>query len=436
MADKLALPLLLPYTPSSKPLLHDQNHHLSRTPFLTTSLSSPPPPPVEPLLHDVFLHQNPNSRQPISSQTPRNRNRTRIGKSRDPNLGRPWSYHGLSPKGQQVLRSLIEPTFDSGQLDALLSELFEPYKDKPESTSSELLAFLKGLGFHKKFDLALRAFDWFMKQKDYQSMLDNSVVAIVISMLGKEGRVSSAANLFNGLQEDGFSLDVYSYTSLISAFANSGRYREAVNVFKKMEEEGCKPTLITYNVILNVFGKMGTPWNKITSLVEKMKSDGIAPDAYTYNTLITCCKRGSLHQEAAQVFEEMKAAGFSHDKVTYNALLDVYGRSHRPKEAMKVLNEMELNGFSPSIVTYNSLISAYARDGMLDEAMELKNQMAEKGTKPDVFTYTTLLSGFERAGKVESAMNIFEEMRNAGCKPNICTFNAFIKMYGRESLLI
>ena len=301
MADKLALPLLLPSTPSSKPLFHD-HHQLSRTPFLTSQLpSQPPPSPVEPLLHDVFLHQNPNSRRPITPQTPKTRNRTRIGKSRDPNLGKPWSYHGLSPHGQQILRSLIEPTFDSGQLDPLLSQL-------SESSSSELLALLKGLGFHKRFDLALSVFDWFMKQKDYQ--LDNSVVAVVISMLGKEGRVSSAANLFNGLIENGFSLDVYSYTSLISAFANSGRYRDAVMVFKKMEEEGCKPTLITYNVVLNVFGKMGTPWSKIMSLVEKMKSYGIAPDAYTYNTLITCCKRGSLHEEAARVFQEMKMAGF------------------------------------------------------------------------------------------------------------------------------
>ncbi|KAG9157808.1 hypothetical protein Leryth_026484 [Lithospermum erythrorhizon] len=130
-----------------------------------------------------------------------------------------------------------------------------------------------------------------------------------------------------------------------------------------MEEEGCKPTLITYNVILNVYGKMGMPWNTILGVLDGMKDCGVAPDAYTYNTLISCCRRGSLYEEAKRLFEQMKLAGFAPDKVTYNALLDVYGKSRRAKEAMEVLQEMEANGFSPSI------------NGLLDEAMELKDQM-------------------------------------------------------------
>ncbi|KAF2320965.1 hypothetical protein GH714_032242 [Hevea brasiliensis] len=328
-----------------------------------------PPPPITPLLQNLLLNNQPsNSPKPINPRTPSNhspRPRTRIGKARDPNRGKPWSHHRLSPLG-----------------------------------------IIKGLGFYKKCDLAMSVFEWVRNRKDCELVLNCSVVAVIISMLGKQGKVSAAASLLNNLRIDGLDLDVYAYTSLITAYASNGRYRDAVLVFRKMEEEGCKPTLITYNVILNVYGKMGMPWSKISGLVEGMKSAGIALDDYTFNTLISCCRRGSLYEEAAQ--------------------------SRRPKEAMEVLREMESNGFSPSIVTYNSLISAYVRDCLLREAMELKAQMVEKGIEPDVFTYTTLLSGFEKAGKDESAMRVFEEMRAAGCKPNICTFNALIKMHGNR----
>ncbi|KAF5180301.1 Pentatricopeptide repeat-containing protein [Thalictrum thalictroides] len=351
-------------------------------------------------------------------------------------LGKPWATQRLSPQGQLTLHTLLNSNTEDIRIDEILHKLIQQHEFESEfdleTLSVDLLSIVKGLGFHKKCELALNIIKWIRNHKDSEFLLKGPVVAVLITSLGKENMVSDAASLLHSLHSDGFTVDVYAYTSMITAYANNGRYREAVLVFKKMEEEGCQPTLITYNVILNVYGKMGMPWNKIIAIVEGMKSQRIKPDSYTYNTLISCCKRGSLYEEAAEIFEQMKIAGFTPDKVTYNALLDVYGKSRRPKEAMEVLREMELNEFSPSIVTYNALISAYAKDGLLNEAVELKTQMVEKGIKPDVVTYTTLLSGFEKAGKDKSALSIFEEMRSIGCNPNICTYNALIKMYGNR----
>ncbi|PON31618.1 Pentatricopeptide repeat, partial [Trema orientale] len=434
MAEKVALPLLLPNPPPSKPFSPNQLH----TPAIASAA-----PPITPILQD-FLHHNsipnpnpcPPQPQKLHIQSPIPRNRTRIGRSRDANRGRPWSHHGISFQGQQFLNSLIDPEFNPSSLNQLLLQLVESHRhglgSGSETLALDVLCIVKGLGFYKKCDLALSVFEWFRNREDCESVLSGSVAAVVISMLGKQGRVSAAASLLQNLHKDGFVLDVYAYTSLITAYVSNGRFREAVMVFNKMEGEGCQPTLITYNVILNVYGKMGMPWNKIIALLDGMKRAGVASDSYTYNTLISCCRRGALYEEAVKVFEEMKLAGFTPDKVTYNALLDVYGKSRRPKEAMEVLREMEANGFSPSIVSYNSLISAYSKDGLLEEAMALKTEMVERGIKPDVFTFTTLLSGFEKAGKDELAMKVFEEMKSLGCKPNLCTFNALIKMHGNR----
>ncbi|KAL5053063.1 hypothetical protein RYX36_033745 [Vicia faba] len=101
-----------------------------------------------------------------------------------------------------------------------------------------------------------------------------------------------------------------------------------------MQRDGCTPNLITYNSMLNVYGKMGMPWSRVNALVDSMKVNGVAPDLYTYNTLITCCRRSSLYDEAVKVFDQIKMAGFFPDRVTYNALVDVFAKSRRPEEAL------------------------------------------------------------------------------------------------------
>ncbi|KAI3851468.1 hypothetical protein MKW92_040921 [Papaver armeniacum] len=418
MADKLALPLLLPGPPPTKPIFQDQCQ-----PNPTTAS------PFTPLLQEILL-QNPNSTKTPKLKNPYSdnlssppspyllRKRTRIGKSGDRNRGKPWTSEQLSVQGQKILETLLST--ENNDVNEIL-DTYHHEKDEKfhlESLSFDLFSIIKALGFHKKCELALGVFEWMRNHKDSEFLLKGSVVAVIIRILGREGMVTKAASLILSLSKEGVTIDVYAYTSMITSCSNNGRYREAVSVFKKMEEEGCQPTLITYNVILNVYGKMGVPWSKIMDVVDGMKKQGV------------CCRRGALYEEAVAVFEEMKSAGFTPDKVTYNMLIDVFGKSRRPTEAMEVLREMELNGFSPSIVMYKMLISA----------LELKSLMVEKGIQPDVFTYTTLLSGFERAGKDEYAvrftemMKVFEEIWACDCTPDIVTWNTLFAVFGQNGM--
>ncbi|KAL3614279.1 hypothetical protein CASFOL_042353 [Castilleja foliolosa] len=80
----------------------------------------------------------------------------------------------------------------------------------------DVLAIIKALGHNKKCELALSVFEWIRKRSDSDKLINGSLVAVIISMLGKDGQVSTAATLFHDLQKDGFDLDVYAYTSLIT----------------------------------------------------------------------------------------------------------------------------------------------------------------------------------------------------------------------------
>lgn len=273
MVEKVALPLLLPNPPPPSP---SPSPSSSSKPNSVGMTSIPPIPPINTLIHD--LNSNSSSRHRIS-----------LGKSLDPNRGKPWSPHRLSPTGQQILHTLSHSNSLHLDLELDLDHVLRPLllSDHPHP-ASDILGIIKALGFSNKCDLALAVFHWVRTNNSNTNLFSSSAIPVIIKILGKAGRVSSAASLLLALQNDGVHIDVYAYTCLINAYSSSGRYRDAVNLFNKMQQDGCNPTLITYNVVLNVYGKMGMPWSNVTALVEAMRSRGVAPDLYTYNTLISC----------------------------------------------------------------------------------------------------------------------------------------------------
>ncbi|KAL2465604.1 Pentatricopeptide repeat-containing protein [Abeliophyllum distichum] len=232
--------------PPSKPFFQDPHH----TP------TTPVPRPLTPLLHD-FLYQskppplllNPKISLPLSTE-----HDAVLEKHRDPNKGKLWSHHRLSPQGEFILQFLIDPQFNIEKLDEILLNLCNSCDEEMgssklsiETTCFDVLGIIKALGYYKKCDMALKVFEWVRNCPDSDKLVNGSAVAVIISMLGKEGQVSAAASFFHNLHNDGFGIDVYAYTSLITVFASNRRYREVVMVFKKMEEDGCKLTLISIN---------------------------------------------------------------------------------------------------------------------------------------------------------------------------------------------
>ncbi|XP_047177827.1 pentatricopeptide repeat-containing protein At5g02860-like [Vigna umbellata] len=259
MVEKVALPLLLPNPPppSQSPSSPSPPSSKPNSVGVMTPGPSPTPtptptsaPPMTTLIHDLN-----------TGSSSRSRHRVALGKSFDPNRGKPWSPHGLS-SSDNILRPLL---------------------DQP-NPASDILGIIKALGFNNKCELAFAVFQWVRTTHHSVPLFTTSAITVIFKILGKAGRVSSAASLLLALQNDGVHIDVYAYTCLINAYSSSGRYRDAVNLFNKMQQDGCNPTLITYNVVLNVYGKMGMPWSNVTALVDSMKSRGIAPDLYTLQT--------------------------------------------------------------------------------------------------------------------------------------------------------
>ncbi|KAF5731830.1 pentatricopeptide repeat-containing protein [Tripterygium wilfordii] len=152
MAEKLALSSSFEPTTASEVLLFQPDSPQN------TAIS--PSPPMSPRLHDLLPPQTSNSQQPIvpKSLIPPffiSRNRTRIGKARDSNRGKPWSHHRLSTQGQRILQLLVDPSFDVSELNDVLLQLFEHHREEVivkgggmDCLTADVLGIIKGLGFN------------------------------------------------------------------------------------------------------------------------------------------------------------------------------------------------------------------------------------------------------------------------------------------------
>ncbi|KAL2504021.1 Pentatricopeptide repeat-containing protein [Abeliophyllum distichum] len=95
------------------------------------------------------------------------RTRRRIGKHRNPDKGKPGSHHRLSPQGEFILQSLIDPQFNIEKLDEILLNLCNSCDEEMgslelsiETICFDVLGIIKALGYYKKCDLALKVFEW------------------------------------------------------------------------------------------------------------------------------------------------------------------------------------------------------------------------------------------------------------------------------------
>ncbi|KAK1395114.1 hypothetical protein POM88_014170 [Heracleum sosnowskyi] len=123
-----------------------------------------------------------------------------------------WAYikqHNLQdPENKKIiicdekLKKIFKGNDRVGFLEVAGSVDKEP-RFSVKSLSFDVLGVIKGLGYHKKCDLALRVFEWVRNRDDSEVLLNGSVVAVIISMLGRNGQVSTASNLFHKLCKDG-----------------------------------------------------------------------------------------------------------------------------------------------------------------------------------------------------------------------------------------
>ncbi|BFI40622.1 protein MpPPR_65 [Marchantia polymorpha subsp. ruderalis] len=276
---------------------------------------------------------------------------------------------------------------------------------------------------------ALRLFKYMQRQQWCKP--NEHVYTIMIGIMGREGMLDKASELFEEMPSNEVEWNVYSFTALINAYGRNGQHEASLHLLARMKRERVTPNLITYNTVINACAKGGLEWEGLLGLFAQMRHEGIQPDIITYNTLLSACSSRGLVEEAGMVFRTMNEAGVVPDLVTYTSLVDTYGQAGQYEGAAELLREMERAGNVPDVVAYNVLIEAYTREGEVQAAAKVFKQMQQAGCAPNVGTFSTLLEAYGKHGRYDEVRSLFIDMKDRGTEPNVVTYNTLIDVLGQ-----
>lgn len=302
----------------------------------------------------------------------------------------------------------------------------------PKLSGSEDYAYiLRELGNRAECKKAIECFEWAVS-RERRRIEQGKLLSILISILGRHGRVGLARQAFDKAKAEGYGNTVYAFSALISAYGRSGMCKEAIGVFESMKKSGCKPNLVSYNAVIDAFAKGSVDFKQAYEAFDEMIREGVQPDRITFNSLLSVCVRGGLWEEAHGMFEELLYRGIIPDIFTYNTLLDALCKGGQLDLASFIMSGMPRNNIWPNVVTYSTVIDGYAKAGHLDLALGLYQEMKSSGIDLDRVSYNTLLSIYAKLGRFEDALRVCDEMEKAGFTKDTVTYNALLGGYGKQ----
>ncbi|CAM8878147.1 unnamed protein product [Rhodiola kirilowii] len=285
-------------------------------------------------------------------------------------------------------------------------------------------------------DRAIEFFDWVESRLGF--VHNEATVRDMAIVLAKGNRLRALWEFLREMRrrENGVGLVTTStVTCLIKVLGEEGLVNEALNLFYRMKKYHCKPDVYAYNTMINALCKVAN-FRKARFLLDQMELPGFVcpPDTFTYTILIsayckhgmqTGCKKAIRRRlwEANHMFRLMIFKGFVPDVVTYNALIDGCCKTYRIERALELFADMNNRGCLPNCVTYNSFIRYYCVVNEMDTAVEMLRRMQDlrHGT-PTTSSYTPIIHALCEGGRVGEARDFLAEMFDGGSVPREFTY--------------
>lgn len=205
---------------------------------------------------------------------------------------------GNFPIEDDVLNALIGTVSGIDPNSALMFFKFMVERERFPTLLS-LCKFSRNLCEHDMTDELWEVFQVLSFQNHFK---DAKSYNMMVSFLGKAGKVKEAYAVLQEMKKNGLSPDVSSYNSLLEACCREDLLRPAKRLWDEMFTNGCSGNLKTYNILIQKFSEVGQV-EEAHRLFQHMLGKGLLPDATTYTSLLQgLCQEKKL--EAA--FEVLK----------------------------------------------------------------------------------------------------------------------------------
>ncbi|XP_066328999.1 pentatricopeptide repeat-containing protein At4g01570-like [Miscanthus floridulus] len=401
-----------------------------------------------------------------------------------------WGSSGVK-SDVVVYNSLLDGMFKAKKLDEACGFFETMVADGIQCSASTHNIVIDGLFKNGRAEAACRLF-YELRRKG--QLLDGIAYSIMVREFCKEGmgdQVAEAVELVKEMEQQGFSVDLVTITSLLIGFNKSKRWDLEEQIVKFIRDGTVLPDAIRWksNMMVALRGphgreKDGTPlfsfdgnMDDVMSLVNHVGHTGtdeetpnsdpkddwsLSPhldhlakhadslnssavftmhrgqrvqgmgaktfDADMVNTYLSIFLAKGKLSVACKLFEIFTNLGNKGTSYTYNSLMTSFVKKGYLKQVWAILHERDGQLCPNDVATYNLIIQGLGQMGKAEVASTIIDRLSKKGLYMDIVMYNTLINQLGKVGKVEEAGCLFEQIIRSGMKPDVVTFNTLINI--------
>ncbi|RWR79001.1 Pentatricopeptide repeat [Cinnamomum micranthum f. kanehirae] len=324
---------------------------------------------------------------------------------------------------ERMFTDLIRSYGEAGMFQDAIDIFFRIPKFRCIPSASSLNSLL--LVLCKKRESLVLVYDVLMRSLEMKIRLEDSTFHLLVKALCRYGKMSSAIEILNLMEDHGCIPDSKMYSMILSSLCKHAGSVEVLHFLEEMLNAGFTPNGSEYVGVVTILVKEGRAKDAF-DVLNRMKREGVKPDIVSYTSVLNGFFSVGDFQKGEQVFDEMLVMGLVPDPFTYSVYINGLCKQNNFEGALKMLVSMEEVGCRPDVVTYNVLITAFCKVGDVGKARELVGKMHLQGLQGNLHTYRILIDGLLSAGDVVAAFGVLVEMLNRGFVPRSSTFSSMV----------
>ncbi|KAJ2666420.1 hypothetical protein IW148_000906 [Coemansia sp. RSA 1199] len=230
------------------------------------------------------------------------------------------------------------------------------------------------------------------------------------------------------MEQSGYELNGYSYTTLLNATVKEQRGDEARQLLEAAAAKNIvPPAYLVQKLTLDPFD--------VLSIMAKLED---SHKVRLYNVLIESAMRDNDFSLVLQLIDHLKQHNVSANVVTYTLLFDALNKAGRLDQAKSMFTKVFSSGeLTPDAHIYSIMIDACGRHGDVKTMFWFKNEMQRQGLAVSEPVYNSILSALSqwRQGNLQAVMATASEMERVkpSVKPTCRTFSAIFAAFAAQA---
>lgn len=221
----------------------------------------------------------------------------------------------------------------------------------------------------------------------------------------------------------GFEFNICFSSALIDMYGKCGSILDAENVFKGL----LTPNVVAWTAMLSVYLEQGQS-DKALQMYRQMEQQGLCLDEVATMSIVQACSSTGSLDLCRQIHRSFLSTATGLSPLLANTLIHAYGKCASVEDAQQLFDVLP----QPDVVSWNALIAGYSRQGNYAASIQCFKDMEMVGTKPDGATFLALMSACCHSGLLDTGIGYFETMtKDHGIIPRMVHYVSMVDLLGR-----